>query len=277
MVGIEPVKKQQALQAYLLEHLQTVTEAEGFSVTELGKQFKEYYTSVDRTQGDRCVDGRTPKKVDGYDFADGSFNGRQFAGGTFGIIGALRSTTDRNEDEARAFVKRVYEKNGWRIGDHIDDDHGSINDTEILKTRNMGCGNQDKIREGAIPMYAEGQVGVTPEEVDDRFTWLRKINGYLPVLKGEHEEKGAAVNLFLGKTFNTEKAVEQNKSIFNLDLAEAHYIAQTFYKEMESNSDGAGAKDQFVQDFINAVIRDYLQTLAALTEGREIQYYAETV
>jgi len=233
-----------------------------FQIQSIEEKFKKYYIPVDRKQGDRCVDDRADKPFAKYPYDQGKYNGRQFAGGTFGIIGALRATTEINENDARDLVKEIYDQQGWKIGDHIDDEHGQITDPKQLQQRNKGCGNQDAIKKGDVPMYAF----VTAGEVKDRFKWIRNINGYLPVLTGGHEAQGAAVNLTKGTTFGTVQAVDENQSLFNLDLAEAYQIAEVFSSEVKKT------EQQFIEDFTEAVITDYLQTLAALNGPTQIQY-----
>jgi len=257
------------LRKALLERFQNIAEELGFTSKEMEQKFKKHYADVDKTQGDRCVDDRKTQIFENYSYDKGKYNGRQFAGGTFGIIGALRIAAEMNENEARTFVKDVYHQQGWQIGDHIDDEHGHITDPKKLLQRNKGCGNQDKIRDGEIPMYSSI---VSPEDVDDRFNWIKDIDGYLPVLTGEHEPQGAGINLVENTTFNTNKAVKNQESIFNLDLAEAHHIGQVFYNEMDEEFKQKTEKGDFVNSFVDATIRDYLETLSALCDIREIQY-----
>ncbi len=260
---------------YFYKLLQEVLKEEEFSLfslKEIEQRYAQYYIKVDPTQGDRCVDDRFILENLGeeYSYDKGKYTGRQFPGGTFGIIGVLRVLTGLNEEQVRKLVLQVYEENGWQIGDHIDDDHNQITDVEILDLRNRGCGHEDKIREGALPLY---QKIVTSQEVDKRFEWIRKQGGYLPVLTGNHLAEAAGVNLIANETFGNKEAVSNKDHFFNCDLATVAEVAQKLYQPISNESWFSGDKQIFVDKFIKTVTRDYLQTLAALSEIREIQVF----
>lgn len=252
----------------LLTELQQLADELGFTVKEMKSNLSNHYIPVDSSQGDRCVDDRRDKPIDNYPYDQGEYNGRQFPGGTFGIIGALRVVTGMKEKEAQDLVVRAYRKRGWKIGDHIDDEHGQITDLEKLEKRTKGCGNQDAIRAGKVGIYSF----VAPEEVDSRFELIKRERGYLPVLTGEHEAVGAGINLKKGTTFNPKSAVPKKESIFNLDLLEVEGVAKELWQELDSRQKQDQTEESFVSSFLRTVIKDYLQTLAALNGPREIQY-----
>lgn len=259
----------------LFSFLNQVAQEEGFAVNEERRaEFIHFYHDADETQGDRCVDDRTPKlefTAGQYPYASGEYTGIQLPGGTFGIIDSLRYVVRSLSDEqARVLIYAVYQSNHWRFGDHIDDDHGQITDALSLQSRNLGCGDQDKKREGMIPMF---QGLVQPEDVDGRFAYIREIGGYLPVLTGGHHPQAALVNLQREKTYNNQEASVKDKMAFNLDLWALEKRARAIYQALTEakflNSTEVLLK-QFTEDFIKAVLRNYLQTLSALGQRKEI-------
>lgn len=229
-----------------------VAQEEGFTLNPIEPEYNQYYIRVDQTQGDRCVDDRSMLKIPGYPYSEGKYTGIMLPGGTLGLIDALRYSAKISESEARQKIGKTYQQNSWRIGGHIDDEHGHIKDVEVLKTRNNGCGDQDKKRTGKIPMFKDI---ISPSEVDSRFVWIRE-NGFLPALGGEHTASAAAVNLIPDTTYNNQAAVPADRAVFNADL---WAMAQRAGKLNQS------------EDFIKAVIRNYCQTLKALTPIKELQ------
>jgi len=269
---MEILSNRENKQIFLMKCLEEVAQEENFPLIDLEEKYKPYFVSFESSDGDRCVDDRYIltglSEQYPYDKTQNSgYKGIALPGGTFGFIDALRYVTEMREDEAQNLVMQVYQENKWLIGDHIDDEHGQISDPEILKQRNQGCGDQDKKRAGLIPMLKDI---VTSDDVDSRFIWIRN-KGFLPVLAGEHRAKIAIVNLKEGETYCNEKAVKDDNYAFNFDLAEVEKRAAVFGQALEDQDKLSGEKNQFIEEIVRAVLRNYFQTLKALNGPAEIQ------
>jgi len=270
-MGEEMTNNQEAI---ILEELtglvKLVVEEEGFKTEILPNDFEKYYVSIDHQSGRRCVDGRQPiteYQNEATEYADNNYTGGQFAGGSNGELGALRVVTGLGEDEARGVLTRVCSKRGIRLGNHNDDGHGEIKEKEELSNRTKGCGNQDKLAEGELPMYED--LGINKAIQIARIDWIKEQGGLFPALAGSHEEKGTGINLAGGTTFDTKTAVNEESSIFNLDVRQMYEFAPDIYEELPDEVKRQIKTEDFRKQMVKAVVRDYLQTLKALG-GSEI-------
>lgn len=269
----KPPENAKFLELPLLERIKIIAEELEFSFRETIDDKYENFIKANLTQGDRCVDDRAVCQLEGYPYADGEYTGMQIAGGTFGLIDCLRYVAkdslnqELGEHEARNLIVKVYNEKDWKIGDHIDDDHGQMTDIDQLKTRKKGCGDQDKKRAGKVLMFRDI---VTSEDIDGRFDWARENNYYLPVLEGGHHAKAALINLVADQTYDNEKAVEDNNHAFNCDLWVVEQRAEALFDAL-GNKVGNTSKEEFIAHMENAVLMNYFQTLRALEGPREIQ------
>ncbi|MEA3355636.1 MAG: hypothetical protein U9Q63_04120, partial [Patescibacteria group bacterium] len=207
-------------------------------------------------------DGKRLELGQGVAWLKADYKGRQLPGGSNGIAGALRVVTGINEDEAWKVIIKAYEVNEARLGNHNDDNHGALVDFEEIKSQEEGCGNQDKIVDNELLMYKD--LGVDSGVRAERIEIIKRHGGSFPALTGKHEEKAVAVNLVMGKTFDTTKAVGEEESVFNADLWAAMEVGEWLYKELSDEQRGDLSKEEFVKDITKAVLRDYLQTAKAL-------------
>ncbi len=107
----------------------------------------------------------------------------------------------------------------------------------------------------------------------DRINWLMKQGGAVIELTGEHQEKGAAVNLVFNTTYDTLKAAKTDQALFNCDIWAAYEIAGFLHDELKAeNFDHQGPKDKqvFQTTFTQELLRNYLQTLKALGQDTKI-------
>lgn len=252
----------------LLTIVKNVSQQEGFEVKPLEEKYAKHYTQIKNT-GHRCVDGRAVLEQ----YQDGSktpwknedYLGAQLPGGTFGLISTLRVVAGIDEVRAREAVMSVCNSLDQKMGDHIDDEHGHTQSKQELDSRFKGCGNQDASGDGKIPMYAGF---MTEELVKDRFEWLRENGGSVPALTGEHNEHLAAINLKPETTFNTPQAVESDESVFNADLPYVWNLAGEMYTQLVGSQ---MTQEEFQTKVVEAVVRDYAQTLVAL--GGQKEFY----
>ena len=255
------------LKGTLREIVERVAEEEGFKVETLPSEYEPFYTQVLPT-GHRCVDGRAVKPEMGArsdpEFGAEQYKGMQLSGGSLGVVNAVRLVSALDEKQAREVVKAAADQLRQRLGDHIDDKHGHL-DGPQLKERFEGCGNQDAIAAGKLPMYKGIEI-----DVADRMRWLEESGGVVAVLTGDHQEQLAAVNLVPETTFDTCQAVSEGKSTFNADLPEVWQFAGAMYEQLPDSARQEWSQEEFQQAIVEAVMRDYLQTLKALGALRTV-------
>jgi len=257
-------------QQRLFQQAEKTLRQEGFERTPLEEKIESFFTS-DNNAGVRCVDGRGRllKFSDGTPIEyTGTYLGPQLPGGVNSIIGVTRLLTSVVENEAQELTLRALQGLGIKPGNHIDDAHGTIQTQEELETRTSGCGNQDQIAKGGLPMY---KGTVTASDVISRVKWLRDIGGSLPVLTGDHQERAATLNLVSETTFNTQKAVTDGSSIFNADLPIIPSFAKAVFDQLPTQRQKGRSRGLFADQMVEEVVRDYAQTLIALNGPRTMQ------
>lgn len=258
----------------LLRLVQEVAQEEGFGVEILASPYAGYYTSTDNS-GHRCIDGRAVRMAFAgrAQASEAAYLGSQFPGGTLGLLDVLRASTGFTEAVARDIITSVCMKNNARMGGHIDNEHGHIQDTEILTQRNEGCGNQGKAASGGIELL-KGLIDT--DGINARYEWLRSQGAAIAVLAGEHQERLAAINLEQGITFDTSRAVTEENSIFNLDLPAAQEMAGYIYDEISARGIGTALemnRQEFTELYVKNMVKDFLQTIKALTNLQTVHYH----
>lgn len=267
------------LQTRLMALVREVAEERNFKIERLGEPFTDYYVEA-QNAGDRCGDGRAvleeyTKGGGSTGYTNENYKGSQIFGGTLGMIGLLRHVAKMDEASARVVISAVYKKYDIKMGNHIDDDHGRKQTVEELAERNAGCANQGEAAKGNMPMY-KGMVD--QQTVDSRYQYLQDHDASIPVLTGEHEEKRQALNLIPKMTFSTGKAVEEDNSIFNVDLAEIHRRAGLIYKHLQDEGisyTGSSEEGGFQDEFIHAAVLDCAQTYEALDKPKVFHIHAD--
>lgn len=271
MVEKAVLQEELSLQRHLRKLVDLVVEEEGFSVEKLPTKFEQYYFLTDSSSGRRCVDGRKPREtysngsvIKFTEYADNLYNGSQFAGGSNGELGALMVVTELKEGVAKSVIFKACQNNNVRLGNHNDDNHGEIKDKIALGDRKNGCGKEDKQAEGKLLMYKNIETGEDVKE--SRIQWIKKNDGLYPALTGSHNESkdGAGINFKKRTTFNTKQAVDEENSIFNLDVREMYEFAPQIYEELSENIKKEMSMKDFRDEMVKAVVKDYLQTLGAL-------------
>lgn len=188
----------------------------------------------------------------------------QLAGGSLGHLDAAKKEADLNESEGREVILETYNRNGWGLGGHKDNEHNHVKTFKELKKRKKGCGNLAAKAAGKIPMY-DGTI--TEEIAEDRLDWIEANNGEVYPLANDHKEKLSAVNLVPGQTFDTPRAEDEGHAAFNLDLDEAYKRGGEIYETLVKRGNPKAkrvTKEEFQKEHAENVFRDYLQTVKAL-------------
>lgn len=242
----------------LVQITNEVAAAEGFEVLPLPQEHDGYYIDLVAENADRCVDDRPPKDNDVV------YAGMQLAAGTLAKVDSVRHVAGMSEERGREVVFGLYTENGYGIGDHIDDHHGKITDTNELGKRKDGCGKLRVLSEGKVAIYA--QLGVDVNVAHDRIDWVRE-NGDAVVLTEVHNAIGAVANLVEGTTLDTRTAFADSKAMFSGDFVESVRRSGELY-DMLVFEGAAEIKDisreEFEERMFRAELTDYLQTLRAL-------------
>lgn len=241
-----------------LEITNEIAEREGFEVLPLPREHEQYYYDLNPEEADRCVDDRPPKN------GEDSYNGMQLAAGTLAKVDSFRYVTGANEQRGREKIFRLYQNKGYRIGDHIDDQHGEITDPDKLLGRKDGCGKLRVLSEGKVKIYKD--LGVDKDVAHGRIDWVR-INGNVVTLTDIHSAAGAVANLVESTTLNTRKAFEDGNAMFSGDFVESARRSGELYDILssEGSDEIKGIEiEEFVEKMFRAEITDYLQTLRAL-------------
>jgi hypothetical protein len=255
----------------LKEIIHNTAKKEGFRVEKLPSVYLKYFNVLDELESDRCVDGRLPIKaiiqkiVQKYQIE--KYRGRQFPGGTFGVVDATRKILGLEEEAGLEFVKNTYKLNGLRMGDHIDnldENHKEIGSEAKLKEKVDGCGKENVTNGSKVAVYND--LGLTPESTSKRINWIKENDGDIYILGGPHNETLAVANLIESETADVEKAAGEGKSFFNMDIKEAYKIGGYIFETALSQGIHMkqGSKEEFQIAFTRLMVTDYLQTLAAL-------------
>lgn len=148
----------------------------------------EHYLQPANFEAIRCVDERP---------AEHEANGVQIPGGIYGIIDAIKSLAHCSEEEA---WKKAKEAN-IPMDDHIDEHHGA-----------RGCGYAKLVEDEPHTVNA-------PESIpaENRLAQIKKAEGTILTLLGDHKPTHATINEKIGTTMNSNRAMEEELGIFNFD------------------------------------------------------------
>jgi hypothetical protein len=263
----EDIDTEKEVSITLLEIVKEVLDEESTSdyiweSTEITPELAALFTKVNPTNGVRCVDGRIPDS----ESKSLLYDGPQIAGGTMGLINVahlvfkklsiLEGYKQENELYVRKIITDTNTKLGWKAGNHKGEAHGG-----------HACGNQNCLINSLLPMYEDLYRGIDVQDiVHQRENWLLTNNCSMPVLKGEHQENGRAIiNIAIDKTFNAVAANREDLASFNFDLGAVYIYAGELSSGFEFVSDSE--KNLFIKEFARTALRDYLQTLKALSKG----------
>ena len=207
----------------------------------------------------RCVDGREAIAVVSWNgkkwvvMERGDLaaydEGPEFLGASLMFVKALEELL--NIDRAKAFdlTQEASKENGFGLQIHIDDNHGvydfsTMSDEQIIEhisTYHSGCG---------FAKFAWGDEG------EDLIGMAKDRKWRIQVLKGNHNEKGAVINLDERKTFDTASATKEGKSVFNIDEVEAKKIFDSLEKMVN--------KPGFSKKAIEWSLKTYEEVVVAL-------------
>lgn len=170
--------------------------------TEIMK-FEEYLIDAD-PENIRCIDDRADE--------EGEDNAVQLPGGIYYLLDVCKRLKGDSEESARQRILKAGIKPGV---------HGH-------------CGYAHTVEEhpdavGAIESVSE----------EERQKWAREKDGKVGKLKGEHAPKYAVLNYKEGKTFNTNRATEEGKGTFSIDIWYLKKVAEKLGIEEEKLIDDA--------------------------------------
>lgn len=215
-------------------------------------QFEGHYTSVNETEAPGCGDGR-PNASGAETVYPQVLGGSIF----FALIRAIKDEMAEPESVTNSinhYAKDTFgalTEHGYGIGVHRDD-HSTHSNAK------SGCGAADRAKDilteisslddSIIDAVEQIAPGLLPEESElEKFKQaagrLANRDGFVPsgeeiitvaensgaktmVLKGDHEERGAILNLREGQSLNVAEANAEGHQVFNVDAWYASKVAE---------------------------------------------------
>ncbi len=184
----------------------------------------------------RCIDERKPKRAP----TDPKNDGVAIPGATEGIIDAIKTLKHLSEEEAWKLASDA----GIPMNGHEDEHHGT-----------KGCGYRKLVETDPTSVLA---VEAVPAET--RRTTLTQAGGDIITLQGDHKPTEAIINYRAGTTIDTERAVNENRGIFDLDAWALPDMAEKLGID----------KDVFTAHMIN-VYKHTVTKLTGMTEFAEVR------